>query len=126
MCLSYYQELHETLLAKRPLLATAQNSGNKLVEASEGASVEDDITTKLHPYEEAYDALLAVVADRLSKLQVMMCQSQELEVALSNIVAWLAEVEKKQKKQEAPVLRTEVVKNLQREQQVSAHCNTLG
>lgn len=100
------------------MLAAAQTSGNKLVEASVAASVEDDVTTKLHPYEEAYEALLAVVADRLSKLQVMMIQSQELEVALGDIVSWLNKVENKQDKQETPVLRTDTVNALQMEQQV--------
>jgi len=80
--------------------------------------VEDDVNTKLHPYEEAYEALVAVVADRLSKLQVMMIQSQELEVALKDIVSWLNKVENKQDKQETPVLRTEKVNALQLEQQV--------
>lgn len=106
-------------MAKRPLLATAKNSGTKLVEVSEGAHVvEDDVTTKLHPYEEAYDALLAVVSDRLSKLHVMMIQSQELEFALADIVRWLSDVEKRQDKQEIPVLRTEKINDLQMEQDV--------
>lgn len=107
-------------MAKRHLLATAKNSGTKLVEASEGAPVvEDNITTKLLPYEEAYDALLAVVSDRLSKLQVMIIQSQKLEIALADIVEWLTEVEKRQDKQEIPVLRTEKINDLQMEQDVS-------
>ena len=86
---------------------------------TEGATVvEDDVSTRLHPYEEAYDALLAVVSDRLSKLQVMMIQSQQLDIALADIVDWLADIEKKQDKQENPVLRTDKIIPLQMEQEV--------
>lgn len=55
----------------------------------------------------------------------MMIQSQELEVALGDIVSWLAKVENKQDKQEAPVLRTEKVNDLQMEQQVRLFVRSL-
>jgi predicted subunit of tRNA(5-methylaminomethyl-2-thiouridylate) methyltransferase len=48
-----------------------------------------------------------------------MIQSQKLEIALNDIVEWLAETEKRQNKQETPVLRTDKINALQMEQEVS-------
>ncbi|EDO29907.1 predicted protein [Nematostella vectensis] len=102
--LAEVEALHASLLEKRPLLATAHDSGNKLVAVCDGPRVEDDVAGKLQPFQEAYDALVAVVADRLGKLQLMLMQSQKLEEALADAIRWLEEVERQQAKQLPPIL----------------------
>ena len=99
------------------MLAQAQDSGQRLVrvnDESQGA-----VETRLVPLEEAFEILHNTVVERLSKLKMQLLEGQELEIALSDVMKWLVNMEKMQGKQEAISLRPAKLQKQRLEHEVS-------
>lgn len=112
--------MHDALEENKPLLLSAEDCGNRLVEVcSEEQTIDTVVATKLDPLQKAYEILFAAVVERLGQLQVKLVQSQELDASLAEVIRWLVEMEKTLSRQEPIAVQPVKVHRQKQDQEVS-------
>lgn len=114
------QNLHAALEKNKPLLLSAEDCGQRLVEVcSEELTVDSVVATKLDPLQQAFEILYAAVVEREGQLQMRLVQCQELDASLADIIRWLVEMERTLSRQEPIALQPVKVNRQKNDQEVS-------
>ena len=122
MTMTFLQDLHLALEVNKPLLLSAENRGQRLLEVCDEEVVVDSVvTTKLDPLQEAFEILYEAVVDREGQLQMKLVQTQDLDTSFADIIRWLAEMERTLSRQEPVSLQPARVSRQKNDQEVSCH-----
>lgn len=122
MTVTFLQDLHLALEVNKPLLLSAENRGQRLLEVCDEEVVVDSVvTTKLDPLQEAFEILYEAVVDREGQLQMKLVQTQDLDASFADIIRWLVEMERTLSRQEPVSLQPVKVSRQKNDQEVSCH-----
>ena len=117
------QDLHLALEGNKPLLLSAENRGQRLLEVcEEEVTVDSVVATKLDPLQQAFDILYEAVVDREGQLQMKLVQTQDFDSSLADIIRWLVETERTLARQEPISLQPVKVNRQKNDQEVSSDC----
>lgn len=120
--MTFLQDLHLALEVNKPLLLSAENRGQRLLEVCDEEVVVDSVvTTKLDPLQEAFEILYEAVVDREGQLQMKLVQTQDLDTSFADIIRWLVEMERMLSRQEPVSLQPAKVSRQKNDQEVSCH-----
>lgn len=120
--MTFLQDLHLALEVNKPLLLSAENRGQRLLEVCDEEVVVDSVvTTKLDPLQEAFEILYEAVVDREGQLQMKLVQTQDLDTSFADIIRWLVEMERTLSRQEPVSLQPVKVSRQKNDQEVSCH-----
>ena len=115
------QDLHLALEIKKPLLLSAEDRGQRLLEVCEEVVVVDSIVaTKLDPLQEAFEILYEAVVEREGQLQMKLVLTQDLDASFAGILRWLVEVERTLGRQEPVSVQPVKVNRQKNDQEVSS------
>lgn len=114
------QDLHEDLEKNKPLLLSAEDSGQRLMEVyTEELTLDSVVATKLNPLQQAFEILYEAVVDREGQLQMRLVQTQELDTSFADVIRWLVEMERTLSRQEPIALQPVKVNRQKNDQEVS-------
>lgn len=114
------QDLHEDLEKNKPLLLSAEDSGQRLMEVyTEELTLDSVVATKLNPLQQAFEILYEAVVEREGELQMRLVQTQELDTSLADVIRWLVEMERTLSRQEPIALQPVKVNRQKNDQEVS-------